>query len=454
VVGDLTGRLELWDVVRGTRVRTLLPAGTTWQFFAWAADGKLLALVEDDKVISLYDTESERSVGRLELKGYTPNPSFFTSLVFSPDGRWLLSGRFEASGIRWRVWDVKARRELYRLPINEFGHHAAFSPDGKTLVSGKQLGHLAFFDVATGKERRELALQAKSGEMNLSDPNYFVNNVFFSPDGRLLATRHWHSTYLWDTVTGQKLLSLEHSPKNARPSQFSADGQWLIGVIGDHTAHVWEVLTGKEVVLQAHDNASGNANPERHPNSLLTTYGSEVLLWSLRPMHLPPARDHLDKLWADLRSEDALTVYRAIWALSDDPPAAVQLLRRRLPLVKERLNEKQLHQWIADLDAPKFRKRELAIQGLVALRHLAEPYLRQALAAPKSLEQQQRLQQVLDRLKELPGPETLRLARAVQVLERAGTEDCRALLRAWAGGTPGFPLTEYARAALQRLPAK
>jgi hypothetical protein len=45
----------------------------------------------------------------------------------------------------------------------------------------------------------------------------------------------------------------------------------------------------------------------------------------------------------------------------------------------------------------------------------------------------------------------LRLARAVEALERAGTVEARNLLKKLAAGQPGARLTEDARSALTRL---
>jgi hypothetical protein len=50
-----------------------------------------------------------------------------------------------------------------------------------------------------------------------------------------------------------------------------------------------------------------------------------------------------------------------------------------------------------------------------------------------------------------PSPERLRLLRSVEVLEMAGTAECRTLLQQLADGAPGAQLTEEAQTNLQRL---
>jgi hypothetical protein len=49
-----------------------------------------------------------------------------------------------------------------------------------------------------------------------------------------------------------------------------------------------------------------------------------------------------------------------------------------------------------------------------------------------------------------PGPESLRLGRAVQVLELIATPEARALLKTWAAAE-GRPVADDATAALDRL---
>jgi hypothetical protein len=81
----------------------------------------------------------------------------------------------------------------------------------------------------------------------------------------------------------------------------------------------------------------------------------------------------------------------------------------------------------------------------------AAPAMQKALKGHPSLETEKRLRELLAALDKRLTPEELRLLRAVQAVERAGTPEARDLLRGWAGGAAGALLTEEARAALARM---
>src|SRR5262249_45449404 len=82
----------------------------------------------------------------------------------------------------------------------------------------------------------------------------------------------------------------------------------------------------------------------------------------------------------------------------------------------------------------------------------ARDLLRRFLNGKPSLEQRQRVEQLLARLgKPATSAYHLRVVRAIEVLERVGNPEAREVLRSLAGGLAGAPTTEEAKKALQRL---
>lgn len=100
----------------------------------------------------------------------------------------------------------------------------AFSPDGSLLAIARS-GAVELVDVEEGRTLRTLA--GHDDELTA---------VAFSPDGTQLATAsHDHTARIWDLTTGQELISLIHLGEAA--AAFHSDGSYSI--TGDPGDSVW-----------------------------------------------------------------------------------------------------------------------------------------------------------------------------------------------------------------------
>ena len=107
---------------------------------------------------------------------------------------------------------------------------------------------------------------------------------------------------------------------------------------------------------------------------------------------------------------------------------------------------------VQDLGAAEFARREAAEQELTAIADAVVPDLKQATRSD-SAEVRQRAERLLaGATRPVLTGEPLRVVRAVEVIERAGTAAARVLLEELAGGAGRR--AEEAKAALERLPSR
>jgi hypothetical protein len=168
-----------------------------------------------------------------------------------------------------------------------------------------------------------------------------------------------------------------------------------------------------------------------------------------KPVSLPPAA--LASAWKDLAGADGAAAGRAMAALRGAGPQAVAFLRERLRPVPQPPAE-QVERWLKDLDHERYALRAEAARELEKRIDAVAPALRKALAAGPSLESRRRLTKLLELAEPGRWPrEALPTLRAIEVLERIGTAEARAVLAKLAGGAPEARLTLEAKASLERL---
>jgi hypothetical protein len=234
---------------------------------------------------------------------------------------------------------------------------------------------------------------------------------------------------------------------------FSADGRFL-ATTDEYTTHLWEVATGKEVRTFRGHRGEIRSLAFSANGRLMATAGADstVLLWNLSPQEPRPATEEKEAdLWDTLADADAARAYGAVWRMAHNPGKAVLFLRSRLkPVTPEEVRGVRLA--IADLNSSTYAVRAEASRRLTGLGSAAEPALIEALEKNPSLEVRCRIEKLQKDMRDRPAAgETLRQGRALGVLEYAGTDAARRLLRELAGGAPEAWLTREARAACRRL---
>lgn len=507
LAGALGNMVALWDVPSGRRIN-LDDNESTEEItsVALSGDGRLLAVGDGDGCLAVWDFRHRRLIRR-----YRGHDSAIGKVIFSPDDRSLAS--ISAYG-RLRVWDAADGRQRYRFPIDTPTEiqpsDLAYSPDGKLVAYAYFSTHhrggprgLRLLDAATGEEKQNLAVPDTASNLFLG--------IGFSLDGtHLIGATSGGEIHGWrrdaDRFVRKGLLGRELS---ARDAAFTDRGFLLLPAVNiGGVASIRDYETGqpqrdepqwsglgsvlaisrdghylaagldlpfadgpkqpREPMLRVYEMASGHEVLQRRlpplsacralafaPDGRTLVSGmrdTTVLFWNLVPTDKATAKN-VSELWADLADANAAQAYRAIHRLTAAPADALVYLKPRLrPATDE--PERRIKRLIVDLDSDSFTVRENAAKELRRLGARAEPACRKALASHPTLEMRRRLERLLEELARRPwrpSVEELRQTRALEVLERIGTPEARAILQALARGAAGARQTREARTALHRL---
>jgi WD40 repeat protein len=172
-VATAPGEILVWDLTTGAkpmRLSVANPDGGRVATLAFSSDSRLLVgsfdSIRSSTAVYLWDMGSGQSLAKLRGHG-----AFVQDVVFSPDGRTLLSG--DGSKLI-KLWDVAKRKEIATLSGHSGGIRALdVSPDGKTLASCSGPS-VRLWNLVTRREVARFELPAS------------VTSLAFAPDGTAL----------------------------------------------------------------------------------------------------------------------------------------------------------------------------------------------------------------------------------------------------------------------------
>ena len=196
---------------------------------AFSPDGKTLAAADGGYDLSLWDVAA--GTLKKKLSGLATGTG---RVCWAPDGKTV----YGTTGNDWISWDVATGKERQKVK-GEMTRTApsiiALSADGKTIAAVGR-GMLKFWNAGTG---------AVLGEYE-PHPNYGINSVAFSPDGRwVVTTSNERKAQLTETSGGAAGAAFSVGGKPSA-AEFSPDGKTLFVADQSPALHQFEVASGKD----------------------------------------------------------------------------------------------------------------------------------------------------------------------------------------------------------------
>ena len=228
-------RVRIWDVENATQHAILTPGQgdifNPLRELTVSSGIKKIAGRKLQGTIQIWNAETVELVASIptdEMIHYWP-------LILSSDGKFL-AGRDLLLKNKVEIWQTDPGAHLFTLedftsPVTAY----VFSPDGKFFVSGDEDGTIILWDVETGTQRKRLTGPAKS-----------IRTLAFSADGKILASASENEIRLWDAHT-RDLIGILDTGLNVGPLAFSPDGKRLACGTGDGRIQVWTLVPNFQV---------------------------------------------------------------------------------------------------------------------------------------------------------------------------------------------------------------
>lgn len=235
-------RITVWDVETATVKHVL--GGALWNnSVTFSSDSRLIAAVTFSFLIRVWDVETGALIAELQERDGRSGFLFsFSSVGFSPDGKWLAAAGNSAGVKTTTIWETQGFTLQHVVDglgaTDGFRNSLEFSPDNRWIVgyTGRPNFRMKFWNIETG-------------EIDLDLPTGLVwTPVGFSPDGRWLTTSirgpdgdtYAPEVQIWDARTGQPVARF---PRPYQQIIFSPDGMTVAVGHDDGRIHLLPIET-------------------------------------------------------------------------------------------------------------------------------------------------------------------------------------------------------------------
>jgi WD40 repeat protein len=235
---------------------------------AFSPDGKQI-LTAGDNIAVLWDIATG-----FEVRAFYGHSDLVTSAIFAPSGKEIVTGSDDHT---IRIWDVASGREIRQINVDDAVESVSYSHDGTTIAAGTRSADILLWDAASGRPGITIKPAEATGPIGTTLQDIAVS---FSPRGNELLGA-WHNTaQVWDARTGKEIRRFIGHTYPIRSVSYSSDGRTVLTGGDDKTARLWDVATGAE--LRRYEVGENVVAVAYSPNDQRIVTGSEsgkVIVW-------------------------------------------------------------------------------------------------------------------------------------------------------------------------------
>jgi WD40 repeat protein/serine/threonine protein kinase len=147
-------------------------------------------------------------------------------------------------GFEWYYWYRLTHQELLRTKVDTGFKQVDFTPDGKRFATGSEDRTVEVWDSDTGQKLLTLK-------------HDFPVSIAFSPDGKRIGGYGAGTFRIWNTITGEETFALT-GVRMSSPFSYCANGRWIVAGVHDNSIKLWDSATGEELLAIQAPRAQGD----------------------------------------------------------------------------------------------------------------------------------------------------------------------------------------------------
>lgn len=237
--------LHLWDVQTGNYIGVI--AGGSLNFVhttSCTSDGKYIVSSNynpfSEPIIEIWSVETKECIRIFKIRYDSDSTSigfpYITSVLFSPDDKYLLSA---SSDKIIRLWNI-ATGDIVKTfdGHSDYISSVVFSPNGKYIVSASADRTIRLWNVKNGE-----CVKVFTGHTNK------VLSALFSPNSKYIVSASSDRTVrIWSVADGKCIRILDGHTDNVYSASFSSDGKFIVSSSNDGNIKLWAFPLIQEII--------------------------------------------------------------------------------------------------------------------------------------------------------------------------------------------------------------